>query len=337
MIITKNKFQEKTFNPEFKDKKVIFYKLKNSNLAKEGEDWNYKVISERPLNKKDRRGQDMFLKTCSLTSRNEEVKEQVFDLKSKTFSQLIYSGDVFVKRIDGIVADVTEEEVVCVHRYDGQFPGLRNAWHVEFDYDGDGALYLERTYVKKSGVDDAVRTLTALFGSDLKLQEYGVERIPVSMTDEFRDWLKIQKEKVFDKFEGYSSEEEFISNCKYWISSKSTEGTVIFCSSRGDWKWFNSDSCDFGVMSKSRNRIKISSILNGDRDLNSLPKATELFPDIINSGDLEGAEKNLKIISDFFKLENFEETKDWVTKEFKAIEGLCAGRILGSVISNSIA
>lgn len=65
MIIqkTNNKI---TFPPSFEGGKVYFYKIRNFHLAQEGEDWEFSVVKEYPLNKTDRKGQPMWLREVEL-------------------------------------------------------------------------------------------------------------------------------------------------------------------------------------------------------------------------------------------------------------------------------
>lgn len=66
MIINKNK----TFPVSFENGKVLFYEIENPTLAKEGEEWDFQFLSEFPLNKKDKRGQEMFVRRVKLTDKH---------------------------------------------------------------------------------------------------------------------------------------------------------------------------------------------------------------------------------------------------------------------------
>jgi len=66
--LIKNKFGEFGFEPSFEDGKIYFYKIINPNIAdlKEGDYWEFRIITEKCQNKVDKKGQPMFLRLVEL-------------------------------------------------------------------------------------------------------------------------------------------------------------------------------------------------------------------------------------------------------------------------------
>lgn len=96
-IVRRNKYGIE-MQPEFSSKKVVFYRIINPSLASEGEVWKGEIIEEVPLNKKDKRGVDMYVCNVHLVQRVEEERSARYK-GNHQWEVEVYSGDLLVKKI----------------------------------------------------------------------------------------------------------------------------------------------------------------------------------------------------------------------------------------------
>ncbi len=90
--LEKDKYNKLTFPPSFERGKVCFYKITNPNLAQVGQDWDFIVLKEIPLNKVDKKGQPMFLREVELTKQL-PIGYSSWELEDKKeFVRTVYYG-----------------------------------------------------------------------------------------------------------------------------------------------------------------------------------------------------------------------------------------------------
>ena len=136
MIITLDKYNKKTFSPEFKDGKVFLFEIENSNLAGMGEDWDFIILSDRPLNKKDKRGQEMLVRKVNLTEQKFQKSYPL--LINGEIRVEVSSGDV--KYPDEVIPSTIDIRFRVLNLVDGNI-GVERETHLSFNGYDAGLSY----------------------------------------------------------------------------------------------------------------------------------------------------------------------------------------------------